>query len=313
MKGAAAAVLAVVLLFVGLTVGSFVPQIHQAYTTETRTVLAQTTLTGSYTLHTTQTFLEHETAAATETLVSTKTMPMTITRTVTETLTETGTTATERTTATEVTEPPKPTGALGTIEIDDFLVVFNYTETTEDYLFYVDGSELYIGRPEENYENFVLVLTIKNLGIRESLCPSYTLDSELEVDKGYIYSGEITLEDYSVRPGERTYGVVYFEIRKDTEPLKLTIYHWLSAEIIFAVEFGRSTTASQTTTTETTTTETTTQQEFKYCGSINSDVYHYPWCTYAKKIKPENLIWFVDEYDAKSQGYRPCKVCNPPG
>ena len=74
-----------------------------------------------------------------------------------------------------------------------------------------------------------------------------------------------------------------------------------------------TTSQTETTTNKTTTTTATTEQEFKYCGSINSDVYHYPWCSYAKKIKPENLIWFTDEYDAKSKGYRPCKVCNPPG
>ncbi|NHV98197.1 MAG: hypothetical protein HA496_00965 [Thaumarchaeota archaeon] len=31
----------------------------------------------------------------------------------------------------------------------------------------------------------------------------------------------------------------------------------------------------------------------KYCGSKNSDVYHYPWCRYVSQIKPENLIWFA--------------------
>jgi len=50
----------------------------------------------------------------------------------------------------------------------------------------------------------------------------------------------------------------------------------------------------------------------KYCGSKNSDVYHYPSCHYVSQIHTENLIWFVDEYDAWSKGYRPCKVCNPP-
>ncbi|GAH55916.1 unnamed protein product, partial [marine sediment metagenome] len=54
-------------------------------------------------------------------------------------------------------------------------------------------------------------------------------------------------------------------------------------------------------------------QQAQYCGSINSDVYHYPSCGSAKQIKPENLIWFIDENDAKSKGYRPCKKCNPPG
>lgn len=53
-------------------------------------------------------------------------------------------------------------------------------------------------------------------------------------------------------------------------------------------------------------------QQGKYCGSKNSDVYHYPSCGSAKQIKPENLIWFIDENDAKSKGYRPCKKCNPP-
>jgi len=81
---------------------------------------------------------------------------------------------------------------------------------------------------------------------------------------------------------------------------------------IWSQSVGPETTTTVTPT-QTTTTTATTEQEFKYCGSINSDVYHYPWCSNAKKIKPENLVWFTDEYDAKSKGYRPCKVCNPPG
>lgn len=52
--------------------------------------------------------------------------------------------------------------------------------------------------------------------------------------------------------------------------------------------------------------------EGQFVGSINSDVYHYPSCTYAKKIKPENQIWFTDADDAVRHGYRPCSVCNPP-
>lgn len=54
-------------------------------------------------------------------------------------------------------------------------------------------------------------------------------------------------------------------------------------------------------------------KQAQYCGSINSDVYHYPSCGSAKRINPENLIWFIDANDAKSKGYRPCKKCNPPG
>jgi len=64
-----------------------------------------------------------------------------------------------------------------------------------------------------------------------------------------------------------------------------------------------------------------TQQQFqaqpvleeKFVGSINSNKYHYPDCKWAKKIKPENKIWFSSPEDAQSKGYVPCKVCKPPG
>jgi len=47
-------------------------------------------------------------------------------------------------------------------------------------------------------------------------------------------------------------------------------------------------------------------------GSKLSDVYHYPSCSEAKKIKPENLVTFPTIADACKAGYRPCKVCDPP-
>ena len=49
-----------------------------------------------------------------------------------------------------------------------------------------------------------------------------------------------------------------------------------------------------------------------FVGSTNSDVYHYPTCTYARRIYPENQIWFSSSDEARAQGYRPCKVCRPP-
>ena len=52
---------------------------------------------------------------------------------------------------------------------------------------------------------------------------------------------------------------------------------------------------------------------YLYVGSINSDVYHYPYCRYVAQIYPQNRIWFTSAEDASSQGYRPCKVCKPPG
>ena len=56
----------------------------------------------------------------------------------------------------------------------------------------------------------------------------------------------------------------------------------------------------------------TVMAQGKYCGSRESSVYHYPSCRYVQQIKPENLIWFKDEYEAVAKGYRPCKVCEPP-
>lgn len=50
----------------------------------------------------------------------------------------------------------------------------------------------------------------------------------------------------------------------------------------------------------------------KYVGSVNSNIYHYPSCVWARRINPENEIWFDSVADAKMHGYRPCKVCKPP-
>lgn len=46
-----------------------------------------------------------------------------------------------------------------------------------------------------------------------------------------------------------------------------------------------------------------------YVGSVTSDKYHRPDCSYAKKIKPENRIFFSDVWEAREAGYSPCKVC----
>jgi len=54
-------------------------------------------------------------------------------------------------------------------------------------------------------------------------------------------------------------------------------------------------------------------EDHRYVGSVKSDVYHYPDCEYVAEIYPQNRIWFTSAEDARSQGYRPCKVCKPPG
>ena len=56
---------------------------------------------------------------------------------------------------------------------------------------------------------------------------------------------------------------------------------------------------------------TSLQEDARFVGSATSKKYHRPDCRYALKIKPENLIYFQSEEDAKEQGYLPCKSCNP--
>ena len=50
-----------------------------------------------------------------------------------------------------------------------------------------------------------------------------------------------------------------------------------------------------------------------FVGSRKSDVYHYPSCHYVRRIKAENLTGFDSVEQARARGYRPCKVCRPPG
>jgi len=41
-------------------------------------------------------------------------------------------------------------------------------------------------------------------------------------------------------------------------------------------------------------------------ASKNSKIYHWPWCAPAKKIKPENEIWFASEAEAQASGRTRC-------
>lgn len=49
-----------------------------------------------------------------------------------------------------------------------------------------------------------------------------------------------------------------------------------------------------------------------FVGSSKSDKYHYPYCQWAKKINPANLVEFNSSEEARKAGYVPCKVCSPP-
>lgn len=48
-----------------------------------------------------------------------------------------------------------------------------------------------------------------------------------------------------------------------------------------------------------------------YVGSVDSDKYHKPTCSHAKKILSGNEIWFQTPEEAKAAGYKPCGICKP--
>lgn len=53
-------------------------------------------------------------------------------------------------------------------------------------------------------------------------------------------------------------------------------------------------------------------QATEFWGSKNSNRYHYPTCSSAQRIKPNNLVVFSSPNEAMMAGYAPCKVCRPP-
>jgi len=51
--------------------------------------------------------------------------------------------------------------------------------------------------------------------------------------------------------------------------------------------------------------------KYKYVASKNSKVFHRPDCTWAKRIKPKNLVGYNTRQEAIRAGKRPCKICKP--
>jgi len=49
----------------------------------------------------------------------------------------------------------------------------------------------------------------------------------------------------------------------------------------------------------------------RYVGSRNSNIYHVLSCSSAKRIKESNKIYFTSSKEARSKGYRACKICKP--
>jgi hypothetical protein len=50
-------------------------------------------------------------------------------------------------------------------------------------------------------------------------------------------------------------------------------------------------------------------QSGRYPANKDTKVYHEAGCTWAGKIKPENLVWFSSPNEAEAAGYRHCEKC----
>ncbi|MBQ0097591.1 MAG: MBL fold metallo-hydrolase [Oscillospiraceae bacterium] len=57
--------------------------------------------------------------------------------------------------------------------------------------------------------------------------------------------------------------------------------------------------------------ETKTQTADNYIGNKNSKVFHTPDCSGAKTMSEKNKVTFSSREEAESEGYKPCKQCNP--
>ncbi len=51
--------------------------------------------------------------------------------------------------------------------------------------------------------------------------------------------------------------------------------------------------------------------EPKYIGNKNSDIFHYSWCSSVMEMSEKNKVPYNSRNAAKTDGYRPCKRCNP--
>jgi len=51
--------------------------------------------------------------------------------------------------------------------------------------------------------------------------------------------------------------------------------------------------------------------KYKYVASKNSKIFHKPGCSWAKRIKTENLVGYNSKEEAIKAGKRPCKLCKP--
>lgn len=76
------------------------------------------------------------------------------------------------------------------------------------------------------------------------------------------------------------------------------------------IEYGVNQTSSAKDALSNTNLEASLPSEEKlYVASKNSDKYHFPWCSGAKRIKESNKMWFSSKEEAELMGFKPAGNC----
>lgn len=87
-------------------------------------------------------------------------------------------------------------------------------------------------------------------------------------------------------------------------PSEFNPYDWAGSNTHVSNSHSSSTSAD-------TSSASSSSDSGNYIANANTGKFHYASCSQAKKIKDYNKVYLTSRNDAISQGYVPCKVCNP--
>src|SRR5438445_8334358 len=57
--------------------------------------------------------------------------------------------------------------------------------------------------------------------------------------------------------------------------------------------------------------QTLARSGLRYEGVRSTKIFCFPTCYHGRRVREENFVFFHDEAEARSAGYRPCKDCRP--
>jgi len=57
--------------------------------------------------------------------------------------------------------------------------------------------------------------------------------------------------------------------------------------------------------------QTLARSGLRYEGVKSTKIFCFPTCYHGRRVREENFVFFHDEAEARSAGYRPCKDCRP--